>query len=131
MAGYKHIEQSIGRYIRDRYRNVVEVGIGRNFTAAELIAKAGIPIRCIDLKQQEPPSGIPFFPDDIFSPDIRLYKDADLLYAIRPAEEMIPPLLALARRVGCDLIVYHLGFEGYRDRGEVVDCGVVIHRYRH
>jgi hypothetical protein len=26
--------------------------------------------------------------------------------------------------------VYHLGFEGYRDRGEVVDCGVLIHLYR-
>jgi len=131
MAGYKHIEKSIGRYIADRYHNVVEIGVGRNFTAAMLISRSGIATRCIDLKEQEPPAGVFFFTDDIFSPDIPLYAGCDLIYAIRPAEEMMPPLTALARRLSCDLIVYHLGFEGYRDRGEVVDCGVPIHVYRH
>ena len=131
MAGYKHIEQCVGRYIADRYHNVVEVGVGRNFTAALLISQSGIATRCIDIKPQEPPADILFFTDDIFSPDMALYAGLDLLYAIRPAEEMMPPLTALARRLGCDLIVYHLGFEGYRDRGEVVDCGVIIHLYRY
>jgi uncharacterized protein len=130
MAGYKHIEQCIGRYIADRYHCVVEVGIGSNFTAAELISQSGLTVRCTDIRKQVPPEGMDFFSDDIYSPDICLYAGADLVYAIRPAEEMMPPLLDLARRLNCDLIVYHLGFEGYGDRGEIIDCGVVIHRYR-
>ncbi len=130
MAGYKHIEQCIGRYIADHYHNVVEVGVGSNFCAAELISGSAINIRCTDIKDQNPPAGVFFFTDDVFSPDIALYKEADLVYSIRPAEEMMPPLIALARRLNCDLIVYHLGFEGYADRGEILDCGVVIHRYQ-
>jgi len=130
MAGYKHIEQCIGRYIADRYYSVVEVGIGPNFTAAELISQSGSTVRCTDLKNQVPPEGMDFFPDDIYSPDISLYAGADLVYSIRPAEEMVPSLLDLARRLNCDLIVYHLGFEGCGDSGEIVDCGVIIHRYR-
>jgi uncharacterized protein len=130
MAGYKHIEQCIGRYIADRYHSVVEVGIGTNFTAAELISKSGLNVRCTDLKNQVPPEGMGFFPDDVYSPDLPLYTGADLVYSIRPAEEMVPPLLDLARWLNCDLIVYHLGFEGCGDRGEIIDCGVIIHRYR-
>ncbi|HVP94118.1 MAG TPA: UPF0146 family protein [Methanoregulaceae archaeon] len=131
MAGYKRIEQCIGRYIADHYHNVVEVGVGSNFTAAELISRSAVNIRCTDLKNQDPPPGVFFFTDDVVSPDIPLYAEADLIYSIRPAEEMMPPLLALARRLNCDLIVYHLGFEGYNDGGEILDCeGVVIHRYR-
>ena len=67
--------------------------------------------------------------DDVFSPDINLYKGADVIYAIRPAIEMIPPLLALARTLDCDLIIYHLGFESYGNGGEKIDCGVLLHRY--
>ena len=42
MDGYKHIERSIGAYIRARYRDVVEVGIGQNTVAAEVIRDAGV-----------------------------------------------------------------------------------------
>jgi hypothetical protein len=51
------------------------------------------------------------------------------MYAIRPAVEMVPALIALARRLDCDLIVYHLGFERYGNGGEIIDCGVILHRY--
>lgn len=129
MGEYKRIEQCIGRYIADHYHNIVEVGVGQNFTAAEIISLSGINVRCTDLKPQEPPADVLFFTDDVFFPDIGLYADADLIYSIRPAEEMMPALIALARRIDCDLIVYHLGFEGYKDRGEILDCGVIIHRY--
>ena len=42
---------------------------------------------------------------------------------------MIPPLIALAQQVNCDLLVYHLGFESYGKGGERIDCGVLLHRY--
>jgi uncharacterized UPF0146 family protein len=75
------------------------------------------------------PKDLAFIIDDVFSPDISRYEGADIIYAIRPAIEMIPPLITLAQRVNCDLIVYHLGFESYGNGGEIIDCGVILYRY--
>jgi hypothetical protein len=130
MAGLKHIEQCVGAYIAARYKNPVEAGIGNNPDAALQIRDAGIPVRAVDIRPCVLPAGITFFQDDIFEPDLSRYAGADTIYAIRPAEEMIPPLIALAERIDCDLVVYHLGFEGYGNGGEVVDCGVPLHYYR-
>jgi uncharacterized UPF0146 family protein len=129
MAGYKHIERCIGSYIARHYADPVEVGIGDNSAAACHIRDAGIPVRCTDIREIRQPDGVVFSRDDIFAPSIHFYRGADVLYAIRPAEEMIPPMLALARRIGCDLIVYHLGSESFGNGGEIVDCGVPLHRY--
>jgi uncharacterized UPF0146 family protein len=129
MGSYKHIETSIGRYIAQHYVSPVEVGIGRNPDAAAIIRAAGIPVRCTDIRDFSLPDGITFSPDDVFEPDLQFYTGADVIYAIRPAIEMVPPLIALAQQVGCDLLVYHLGFETYGDGGERIDCGVLLHRY--
>ncbi len=129
MGSYKHIEHCVGDYIAGHYASPVEVGVGNNPGAAEIIRAAGIPVRCTDIRARELPEGIPFFIDDIFEPDIGVYGTADVIYAIRPAVEMIPPLIALARRLRCDLLVYHLGFETYESGGERIDCGVILHRY--
>jgi uncharacterized protein len=129
MGSYKHIETCIGGYIAGHYSRPVEIGIGRNPGAAVVIQAAGIPVRCTDVRGLVLPDGISFALDDVFEPDLRFYTGADVIYAIRPALEMVPPLIALARRIGCDLLVYHLGFECYRDGGETIDCGVLLHRY--
>ncbi len=129
MGGYKHIEACVGRYIAGTYRNAVEVGIGRNPDAARILAGEGRLLRSIDLREMPVPPEIPFTVDDIFSPDLSLYRGADVIYAIRPAIEMIPPLLSLAERIDADLVVYHLGFESWGDGGERIDCGVKLHRY--
>jgi uncharacterized UPF0146 family protein len=129
MGEYKRIERLIGEYIGRNYRSVVEVGAGGNLTAARLIRDAGVPIRCTDIRPGPPDDGIPVVQDDIFSPDEGLYRGADLVYAIRPGVEMVPPLIAIAMRTGADLLVYHLGNEIYGDGGEILDIGVVLHRY--
>ena len=130
MGSYKHIETCIGEYIAKHYTNTVEVGIGKNTEAARILLDAGVRVRCTDIKEYyRPRHGSALLIDDVFSPDISLYKGADVIYAIRPAIEMIPPLLALARTINCDLIVYHLGFESYGNGGEKIDCGVLLHRY--
>lgn len=128
MDGYKHIETCIGRFIAGNYVHAVEAGIGRNTEAAAIIDGAGRLLRTTDIKDLagEAPR---FVADDLFSPDLSLYQEADVIYAIRPAIEMIPPLIALAERVNCDLVVYHLGFETYGNGGDKIDCGVVLHRY--
>jgi uncharacterized protein len=129
MDQYKHIETCIGRYIAGNYSHAVEVGIGRNTEAAQIVSGAGKLLCSTDVKQMPVPDGLPFHTDDVFTPDISLYREADVIYAIRPAIEMVPPLAGLAERVNCDLIVYHLGFESWGNGGEKIDCGVVLHRY--
>jgi uncharacterized UPF0146 family protein len=129
MGSYKHIETCIGEYIAKHYTDAIEVGIGKNTEAAHILLNAGIRVRCTDVKDREVIGGLSFTTDDVFSPDISLYKGADVIYAIRPAIEMVPPLLALARTINSDLIVYHLGFECYGNGGEKIDCGVLLHRY--
>jgi len=131
MCRYKYIEQSVGEYIAGRYRQAVEVGIGNNPVAARVIAAAGGLMLCTDIRPGIRHDGLTVVTDDIFEPDLRLYAGADLIYAVRPGVEMVPPLMALAGRVNSDLLVYHLGCEIYEDGGEVVDCGpVLLHRYR-
>jgi uncharacterized protein len=129
MGSYKHIETCVGRFISEHYRSAVEVGIGSNPAAALLIHGAGIPVSCTDIRRKDVSPGIVFTLDDVFEPDLSVYAGAGVIYAIRPAEEMIPPLIALAEQIDCDLLVYHLGFESYGDGGEKIDCGVIIHRY--
>lgn len=129
MGSYKHIETCIGKYIAEHYTDTVEVGIGENTKAAEIIHDAGVRVRSTDIRDMHLPGYLSFFTDDIFSPSIALYKGADVIYAIRPGIEMIPPLIALAGKVNCDLLVYHLGFEIYGNGGEIIECGVLLNRY--
>ena len=129
MGGYKHIETCIGEYIAEHYRSAVEVGIGGNTTAAQIVHDAGVRIRCTDVRDTGVPAWLAFSLDDVFLPEPGLYEGADVIYAIRPAIEMVPPLLALAQEINSDLLVYHLGFELYESGGERIDCGVLLHRY--
>jgi len=129
MGPYKRIERLIGEYIKRNYRSAVEIGVGENLVAARILRDAGVPIRCTDIRPVPSEAGIQVARDDIFSPDEELYEGAELLYAIRPGVEMVPPLIALAERTGADLLVYHLGDEVYGNGGELIDCGVVLHRY--
>lgn len=129
MGKDKHIETCIGEYIAAHYHHAVEVGVGKNTDAARVLFDAGIIIHCTDVKDVHPPEWLTFTVDDIFSPVIAVYEGAEVIYAIRPAIEMIPPLIALACRINGDLLVYHLGFESFDDGGEVIDCGVILHRY--
>ena len=129
MDAYKHIELLIGTFLSRNYRNVVEIGVGKNFDVACTLFREGVTVRCTDIRPVPMDQGIPTCIDDIFSPDLSKYAGTDLLYAIRPAIEMVPPMIRLAEQVNCDLLVYHLGFEVYGDGGELIDCGVVLHRY--
>jgi uncharacterized UPF0146 family protein len=129
MGSYKHIENCIGEYIAKHYTSVVEAGIGNNTEAARILHDAGASVRSTDIRNIPVPDWLTFTVDDIFTPDIRLYEGAEVIYAIRPAIEMIPPLISLAGRINCDLLVYHLGFELYGNGGERIECGVLLHRY--
>jgi len=128
MSGFKHIEEEISRYIIPRFHRVCEIGVGRNFHAAEQIQTAGLEIFCTDiLSLDETP--VPYIVDSLFSPTLSLYTDLDLIYAVRPHEEMITALISLAKSVNCDLIVYHLGFERFFGAEIIPDTRVPLFFY--
>jgi uncharacterized UPF0146 family protein len=129
MRTYKHIELQIAAYIAERYCNVVEIGIGSNDTVASILRQQGVSVRAMDIQEVAADTSVRVFSDDIFSPRTGLYRGADLIYSIRPGIEMIPPMIVLARQIGCDLLVYHLGNEIYENGGEIIDCGITLHRY--
>jgi len=129
MEGFKHIERLIASYIAENYTRAAEIGVGRNSTVARILQERCVSVFCTDIAPHSPDPLVKFVRDDIFSPDIELYMDCDLVYSIRPHEEMVPPLIRLAQTVDCDLLVYHLGFENFGNGGELIDCGVVLHRY--
>ena len=129
MSGYKHIETAIARFIAGRYRSVIEAGAGANLHAATLLFRSGILIRCVDIIDPPLFSCIPYVKDDVSDPELRLYQGCDCIYAIRPVEEMIPPLIRLAQSVHADLIVYHLGFEGTNRPAPLPGCEVPLHMY--
>lgn len=129
MRPYKRIESLIGLYISQNYHSAIEVGVGVNTACARILRDAGIEIRCTDVRPVVAAPGIPLRIDDVFEPDLPFYQGVDVIYAIRPGVEMVPPLVRLASSIGADLLLYHLGFEMYRDGGEIVDCGVILHRY--
>jgi uncharacterized UPF0146 family protein len=129
MGVHKHIERTIGAWIASRYQSAAEIGVGNNDAAALAIIAAGRRVICTDIRKPVDVPGVPFAIDDIYSPDETLYDGVEVIYAIRPAVEMVPALIALARRLDCDLIVYHLGFESYGNGGEIINCGVILRRY--
>ncbi|MDR3102759.1 MAG: hypothetical protein LBU24_06120 [Methanocalculaceae archaeon] len=123
------IERAVGEYIRDHYRSAVEIGFGGRTAAAEIVQNAGVSVLCTDLHPY--PTGlVPAVVDDVFVPRLPYYAGAAVLYAIRPGCEMMMPMMDLAKRIGADLVVYHLGFELYENGGEILDTGdILLHRY--
>ncbi len=129
MRSYKRIERTIGEFVGARYRNAAEIGIGNTPEAARVLADAGRLAVCTDIRPGIGYDGIRVVVDDVFEPDITLYRGVDVLYAVRPGVEMVPPLIDLARRLDVDLLVYHLGCEIYENGGEIVEPSVLIRRY--
>lgn len=122
------IEIKIGNYVKDHYSSAVEVGFGGKTVAARILAESGIPILCTDVHSYD--AGVKSVVDDCVEPNLKLYEGVDVIYSIRPGVEIVPALIDLARKVNCDLLVYHLGFEIYMNGGERIDLnGVMLHRY--
>lgn len=128
MSGYKHIETLIARYISGRYHSVLEIGTGHNTHAAELIQRSGILITCSDLSIPQGVLLVPYVIFDVCSPD-KEYISVDCIFAIRPTEEMMSSLVMYAQRCNADLLVYHLGFEGYSHPHKIINCGVCLCQY--
>ena len=56
-------------------------------------------------------AGIRFFKDDIFSPDIGIYRNAALIYSIRPPIDIQEAIAKIAKQVGSDMLIRPFGNE--------------------
>ncbi|AEG17458.1 UPF0146 family protein [Methanobacterium paludis] len=92
-------------YIIKNYNDsskIVEVGAGSFLEVAlNLQRHLKMDITMTDIK----PSHECILQDDIGNPDLKIYKDASLIYSIRPPEELHPLIMKLADDVGADLII--------------------------
>ncbi len=96
----------LAEYVRAKYpagARVVEVGVGRCPDVA-LLLKDHFDLTCTDVADPGIP-GIRFVRDDIFRPDQRLYRDAVLVYAVRPPPDLQPAIAKVAAAAGADLII--------------------------
>ena len=69
---------------------------------------------------------------DIRQPDVKIYKDAAFIYALRPPEELHPYLVNLSDSVGADLIIKPLStdFINTRKKMELVNYKKAVF-YKH
>jgi hypothetical protein len=129
MSGYKHIETAVARFIAGRYRSVVEAGAGNNIHAAELLLRSGVSVTCIDLSIPPGIHIVPYKVCDVNKPDYLIFSGIECIYAIRPGEEIIGPLILLARQINADFIVYHLGFEESPYSGRIIESKIPLRQY--
>ena len=93
------------RYIINNYSHapkIVEVAVG-NFLEIAFCLRKHLKLNIImtDIK----PSHTRIIQDDISFPNLKIYKNASLIYSIRPPEELHPYLVKVAEKVGSDLII--------------------------
>jgi hypothetical protein len=93
------------QYIINNYNHapkIVEVAVG-NFLEVAFGLNKHLKLNIImtDIK----PSHTRIIQDDISLPNLKIYKNASLIYSIRPPEELHPHLIKVADKVGSDLII--------------------------
>ncbi|MGZ7145242.1 MAG: UPF0146 family protein [Halobacteriota archaeon] len=98
---------------RNYSRRIVEVACGRYSRVAFTLSQS-VEIRATDVLESEAVDERIrplYYKDDIMSPDLRLYQNAQLLYSIRPPLEIQHGILNVARAVHADVLVKPLSDE--------------------
>ena len=112
----------LAEFISKQYssaRKIVEIGVGRSpYTALQI--RKFLPeteLILVDVDEQVVEElrrlGFKAVRDDIQTPRLEIYENADLLYSIRPPFELIPRLIDLASLIGSDLIIAPLSEDAY------------------
>lgn len=102
--------EDIAEYIIDHYKNkVIEVGVG-NLPQVAILLKDKIDILVTDINPQNF-TAVKFCLDDIFNPDLGIYRNASLIYSIRPPIDIQDAIAKIAKEVGSDLLIRPFGNE--------------------
>jgi uncharacterized UPF0146 family protein len=102
--------EDIAEYIINHYKNkVVEVGVG-SLPHVALLLKDKLDVIITDVNEQKY-AGVRFCIDDIFNPDMGIYRNASLIYSIRPPIDIQDAIAKTAKEAGSDLIIRPFGNE--------------------
>jgi len=107
LRGAKDLAQFIGNNYSGR---VVEIGAGHVLEVALHLASMGRDVMVTD-KEERNLGGLHVEKDDIFMPRLDLYREASLLYSIRPPLELQLAMGILASRLGADILIRPLDDE--------------------
>ena len=116
----------LAHYISQNYAGkVVEVGIGNFWSVASYLANSGFEVIATDVKQLSPPEDVKFYIDDITRPRLEIYRNATLIYSIRPPPELFKHIVDVSASIGSDCIIkpIHNEFPGRDER-----CRLVNHK---
>ncbi len=117
----------IAEYILNNYRNkVVEVGVG-SLPHVALLLKDKLDVVVTDVNEQNY-AGIKFFRDNIFAPDIEVYRNASLIYSIRPPVDFQEAMAEVAKEAGADLLIRPFGNEKAELGRYFKECKLVNYR---
>lgn len=81
---------------------IVEIGVGK-FDGVYQYLKRNENIHII--KTDILPNDNEVIVDDVTNPNMELYKDADIIYSIRPPSELQPHIIKLSQKVNAHLII--------------------------
>ncbi len=104
----------LSEFIKRNYsQKIVEVACGKHSYIALILSQSlqvvATDVRdCKDIDERIRPL---YAKDDIESPDLKLYQNAQLLYSIRPPIEIQHSILKMARVVHADILIKPLGCE--------------------
>lgn len=119
--------EDIAEYILNNYRNkVVEVGVG-SLPHVAMLLKDKLDVVVTDVNEQNH-AGIKFFRDNIFAPDIEVYRNASLIYSIRPPVDFQEAMAEVAKEAGADLLIRPFGNEKAELGRYFKECKLVNYR---
>ena len=98
--------ENFSEYIINNYQDskkIIEVGVGKITEPSDIIKKhlPNTTINLVDIY----PCNSDVIKDAITNPTDKIYEDADLIYSIRPPEELQPDILKLSDKYNSDVII--------------------------
>jgi uncharacterized UPF0146 family protein len=91
---------------------VVELGIGFQFKVALRLKELGYNVLAVDWNpasvEKAGEFGINAVRDDLFSPNLELYRGVNALYSVRPTPEIVMPILELGKKLGVPVYILPL-----------------------
>lgn len=108
--------KDFAEYIIKNYphaRKIVEVGVGKEFSVCEELKRN---LKNTEILATDVQASMGAVSDDASSPRMEMYKDADLIYSIRPPPELYEYIEKLAREIGADLLIRPLSSDFVKPR---------------
>jgi len=91
---------------------IAELGIGFQFKVALRLMEMGYDVLAIDWNPKSVEKarelGINAVRDNLFSPNLSLYRGVKAFYSVRPTPEIVKPILELSRKLGVPLYILPL-----------------------